>query len=698
MRTLKIICMVLVVSLLTYGSGFAWEDEQQDEDQAAVGTTPPRLSFVNGQVSYWRSGASDWAEANVNTPLAAGDQLYAGSPGNLELQIDSRTFVRAAKDTQIGIENLETELTQFKVTEGHASLDIHRDSDTGRAVEIDTPNATFLIEDPGYYKVHVNGENITFSVYWSGRATVTPAEGEAFVVSSDEEVRLQGTERPRISTSRASELDRWDQWCLARSDDNLNSASSRYLSSDIYGASDLDKAGEWQETSEYGPVWLPTDTPDGWAPYTNGTWINDPVYGWTWVDNEPWGWAPYHYGRWISLNGRWAWAPGPPVRRPAYAPALVAFFGDQERAGSGSDPSVGWVPLGWGEPLVPWWGSERSHRPWWGGWGGPRVRNVERTGNYRNLGVHNAMVVVHKNRFGHVPIRSARVSGIDPRGFRPMPAAPIVSRSSAGLMPVERRGIRPPDTIVERPVVSTRLPRRHIEATSPGKQFLGPTGRVLPPPRIVNAPKPETIQRRIEVKQPLLNEQPSQQFHPREERIISQPPRNEIKVQQQQQIHQQQVQEQQLHQQQMQQQQIQQQQQIKEQQIHQQQIQQQQIQQQQQIKEQQIHQQQIQQQQIQQQQIKQQQIQQQQQIKEQQIHQQQIKEQQIRQQQIHQQQVQQQQQQQQIHQQQVQQQQQQQIQQQQQQQQKGPGPQMPVKKKGGPQQQEEEQKVIIRMQ
>jgi len=44
--------------------------------------------------------------------------------------------------------------------------------------------------------------------------------------------------------------------------------------------------------------------PAGWAPYTNGRWLWDPVYGYSWVDYAPWGWAPFHYGRWV-YNGYW---------------------------------------------------------------------------------------------------------------------------------------------------------------------------------------------------------------------------------------------------------------------------------------------------------------------------------------------------------------------------------------------------------
>jgi hypothetical protein len=544
MRTLKIIGMILVVSLFTYGPVIAAEYESQDEGQAAVGLTPPRLSFVDGQVSFWRSGSSDWEQAQVNTPLAVGDQLYSASPGNLELQIGARAFVRAGEGTQVGLENLEQNFIQFKITAGFASFDL-RTLEPGRTVEVDVPNAAFIIEHAGYYRVTVDGERTSFSVRRSGQVSVTPADGDAFQIGANEEVTVDGTTNPEIGSNQAPELDQWDRWGLSRTDHLQNAISARYVSRDIYGASDLDNAGIWQEAPGYGPVWVPRDMPDGWAPYSSGSWTKDPFYGWTWVDTEPWGWAPYHYGRWISLDGYWAWAPGPTVAKPAYAPALVAFFGGQERTGS-SDPSVGWVALGWGEPLVPWWGPERSRRPWWGGWGGPRAANVERTGSYQNMGVGNAMVVVHENRFGRGPIRSARIERIDPRGLRPMLTGPVASRTNTGFLPSERRGIRPPDTIIERPVVSTRAPRVHMEPTLGGQQLLGPTGRTLPAPRIVPMPRPDTMQRRIE-KQLGPNALPSQPFpgHSQREPVTSQPQRNEFRIQQEQQIHQQQVQQQQ---------------------------------------------------------------------------------------------------------------------------------------------------------
>jgi hypothetical protein len=484
----NIIGFLLFFSLLVLGPlvGFGQEEEYTDSDEATMGSTPPRLSLVDGQISFWRPGAQDWSQAQINIPLAPGDQLYASDPGNLELQIGARTFIRAGSNTQIGLENLEPDFIQIKVTAGYVAVDI-RALEPGRTVELDAPNAALVIDGVGYYRLDVNEKNTTFIVRRSGRATVTPADGEAFQIGANEGVTINGDTTPEVDSFQAPEADEWDQWNFTRTDQLTRSTSSRYVSPDMFGVSDLDEAGTWREVPDYGPVWTPTNVADGWAPYSDGSWIKDPSYGWTWVDAAPWGWTVSHYGRWVFLNGRWAWAPGPQVERSAYAPALVAFFGDEENRRS-DGPVVSWVPLGWGEPLIPWWGPERSRRPSWDGWGGPRVRNIEHMGGYRNMGVGNAIMSVHENHFGHGPIRSAHRISMDPRGFRPLPGGPSISRNNIGFVPTDRRGIRPPDMLIDRRVIATRPPRIHAESAPRGAQFLGPMGRAMPAPRIVPAP------------------------------------------------------------------------------------------------------------------------------------------------------------------------------------------------------------------
>jgi len=498
MRNRHLIVLMLTLGVLT---GVALAADAPTPEATPSDRTPPRLSFADGQVSFWRPGAQDWAQAQVNTPLAPGDELATAAPGNLEVQVGARAFVRAWANTQVGLANQEPDFLQFKVTTGSASFDL-RTIEPGHTVEVDTPHAAFTIERAGYYRVDVTGERTAFITRRGGRATVTPASEAAVVIAPSEEVIIEGPTSSRVASYAAPPLDAWDRWNYARTDHLLDAVSARYVSPDAYGVSDLDRYGAWRVVPSYGAVWVPTAVQRGWAPYSAGAWTLDPFYGWTWVDTAPWGWAPYHYGRWVSVDGFWAWAPGPVVVRPVYAPALVAFFGGP-RVGVSINiggPVVGWVALGWGEPVVPWWGREGViHEPSWRGWGGPRVVNntvinnttvvnVQNINVYRNSSVQNAVVAVHENHFGQGPITSARVAQVDVTNLRPTHTAPQIATTPASFVPTASRGVRPPEGSVQRPVVATRAPHAGSEAATGGERNVGPAGVPTPAPRLVSVP------------------------------------------------------------------------------------------------------------------------------------------------------------------------------------------------------------------
>jgi hypothetical protein len=532
MRTKWLIGFMLVLGVLIGAAPTARAADSPDPQQTEMDQTPPRLSYTDGKVSFWRQGADDWSTAQVNTPLAPGDELYTASPANLEIQIGSRAFVRTWANTQLGLVNQEPGYLQFKVTAGSASFDM-RTIEPGTMVEVDTPNAALTIEHAGYYRVDVTGERTSFITRRGGQATVIPASGEAVIVTPSEEVVVEGTSSPRVTSYVAPQLDAWDKWNYARSETHLDAVSARYVSPGTYGVSDLDRYGTWRTVPTYGSVWIPTTVQPGWAPYTTGSWTLDPIYGWTWVDTAPWGWAPYHHGRWVSVNGFWGWAPGPMVARPVYAPALVAFFGGPSlRVGiSIGGPVLGWVALGWGEPLVPWWGRPGFVRePSWRGWGGPRVVNnvvinnttvvnVQNINVYRNTSVRNAVVVVNENRFGRGPITAARVSGVDVNSLRPTHAAPQVTATPASFVPTAGRGARPPEENLKRSVVATRPPHAGPASGAAEARKAGPAGIPTPAPRIVSAPprhepdavpaRPPLGQSRIERRTPDRAQPPS---------------------------------------------------------------------------------------------------------------------------------------------------------------------------------------------
>jgi len=106
-----------------------------DSPASRFDETPPRLSFTDGQVSFWRPGAPDWTQAQVNMPLAPGDALSTGLPGTLELHIGGRAFVRAWGNTQLGFGAQEPDFLQFTLAAGSTVFDI-RNLDPGDTVQV----------------------------------------------------------------------------------------------------------------------------------------------------------------------------------------------------------------------------------------------------------------------------------------------------------------------------------------------------------------------------------------------------------------------------------------------------------------------------------------------------------------------------------------------------------------------------------
>ncbi len=454
--------------------------------------TPARLSLVHDAVSFWRPGADQWAPAALNTPLAPGDELYTGPAGNVEIQVGPQTFIRGAQETQLGIDNQDVDFVQVHVTLGHVAVDAAQ-LPQGSAIEVDTPNGAFTIAQRGYYRIDVTGEWTALAVHRGGHATVTTAAGADTPISAGQQVVVSGTDAPRIYLRTAQAFDAWDQWNHARAAELQQGESARYVAGSVYGTDALDRYGTWQVDAAYGRVWLPAAVPAGWVPYSTGRWIWDVRFGWTWLDDAPWGWAPYHYGRWVFVRGRWAWAPGPIVVRSIYAPALVVFLGAR---------TVGrplcWAPLGWGEPVIPWWG-----RPGfvgvvtWAGWGGPRVVNnvvvshttvnVTNITVYRHVQVTQAVVGVPADRFGRGNDRPARIAAVEVRRLHPVHGAPRVQPVAASVVPRHERGIAPPEASHRREVVGTRRPYEVGPESRPARHSAVPVEgprrvRVVEPP------------------------------------------------------------------------------------------------------------------------------------------------------------------------------------------------------------------------
>ena len=473
MHTLRRICWIPLLFLFA----MPWALAQAADDDSEWAPTPPRLIYIDGEVSTWRTGADAWARARPNLALAEGDAFYTGAGANFEVQFGSRSFVRADEHTQLSLLQQEARRIQFKLTGGRVSLDM-RSLTVGDVVEVGTPNAVFVIEHPGYYRIEVNSRETHFITRRGGEATVTTADGRSLSIYPSEDIVVTAGNPARVATYAAAAPDAWDRWNDARSDRIGDSVSARYLPPGVYGAEELDHYGRWRVVPTYGSVWIPHGVSVGWVPYSTGYWVWDPYYEWTWIDDAPWGWAPFHYGRWVYIDGFWAWAPGPVVRRPVYSPALVAFMvrdGDVSVRLSIGLPGVWWVALSWGEPALPWWGPPaRRWRPWWGGWGGPRIVNnvvIQQTTvinvtsiRYHNAGQPRAILTLPADKFGRERVQATAETRYRPAEFVPvrseLPVKPVRASLSGGAS----KGVEPPREVVSRPVVTTRAPRERAPA------------------------------------------------------------------------------------------------------------------------------------------------------------------------------------------------------------------------------------------
>jgi hypothetical protein len=338
-----------------------------------------RLNYVSGAVSFATADAPEWTEAVLNRPVTGGDRLWADRDARAELHVGS-TGVRLAPMTALDVARLDDSSIELRLEQGTLALRV-RELDADDRVELLTPAGAVGVRQPGSYRISADPQSGTARVTVNAGELEVATSAQRFLVPAGQVAVIPPSGHPTFELAHAS-IGEFDRWSGERDRRNDMLASTRYVSSYMTGYEDLDHYGSWRTLPEYGAVWIPARVGPGWAPYRYGRWAWVSPWGWTWVDDAPWGFAPFHYGRWVWVDNYWAWAPGRVVRRPVYAPALVAFIGGSHWSRRG--PAVGWFPLGWREPFHPWYRASHAH-----------VRNVNA---FHATNVANAAHVTHLHR------------------------------------------------------------------------------------------------------------------------------------------------------------------------------------------------------------------------------------------------------------------------------------------------------------
>ena len=421
----------LVVCALALCAAGAAAQDADDAPAARVG----RIAVAQGELYIApQDRAQEWAGVGLNHPVATGDNLWMSGEGRAEVDYGGGQF-RLGPDSNVHVSRLdEAELALF-VAQGRVVVRV-RALEPGESARIDTPNAQVLLDRAGLYRIDVSPEpRQTWVIVREGEASVMLASGPRQVLPG-QTAAISGLNGEVAEVQNGVGVDALDTWSAER--DRVyerGRTTTAYVSRQMVGYADLETNGSWESYPEYGAVWFPTATPVAdWAPYRYGHWVWLAAYGWTWVDDAPWGYAPFHYGRWAHIGGRWGWCPGLYVARPVWAPALVAWYG-----GSGwsvstqiGAPVFGWVPLGWRDPFIPWWGGcsnrcyTRYNRPYAVD---VRVRPQRPPAVYVNARVPGAATAVPAAALRDTrPVQASRVT-VPVQGFASAPvlaAAPDV--------------------------------------------------------------------------------------------------------------------------------------------------------------------------------------------------------------------------------------------------------------------------------
>ncbi len=317
------------------------EGEKLPDPPARAG----RLAVIEGAVQTRLPGDDLWQPGLLNLPIGTGSILRSEPAGRALLELPGLTLALDGGG-QLEMNRLDDSAVELRLAEGRLGLLVQA-LRPGDGLVVLTPGGAAVIRKPGRYLVEV-GEATGLSVYegqaeFAGRRVVS---GQALLGL---EPAPLGPPSPLLA------------WAASRGPkgDPLPEAVAF-----MPGAAALARHGTWSRHAEYGDVLRPAVAP-GWAPFTQGRWVEVEPWGWSWVDEAPWGFAPSHYGRWYVDAGAWYWAPQPVflprLRWPVYAPAVVRFAGWPQGRGRPWGGPVGWAPLA---PREAFWGPRRFSPQW----------------------------------------------------------------------------------------------------------------------------------------------------------------------------------------------------------------------------------------------------------------------------------------------------------------------------------------------
>jgi uncharacterized membrane protein YgcG len=268
------------------------------------------LSLVQGDVRFARATHGEpladtnaiWETASLNLPIRQG-YVLATDNGRAEVEFENGALAFLKENTVLEFYDLSLDdaahTTRLVLRQGSASF------------YVNSAGGDYFSVTGGDFTVEA-GQRSAFRLdSFDDGSTVETNQGRVSVLHNKNTTRLEkgqslsikAGDDSSLSVGRLPDQDDFDKWVSGRTQSvsAATSAATQYTGSPYYapGFADLYTYGAFSSCGSYGYGWRPFGVGYGWSPFTDGQWISDPTYGYTWVSYQPWGWAPYHYGGWL---------------------------------------------------------------------------------------------------------------------------------------------------------------------------------------------------------------------------------------------------------------------------------------------------------------------------------------------------------------------------------------------------------------
>ena len=307
---------VILLSSLSFGAHPA----KADSSHARI----IRLSLVQGDVRFARETHGDpladskatWETAGLNLPIRQG-YVLATDNGRAEVEFENGAMAFLKENTVLEFYDLSlndsARTTRLVLRQGSASFYVNPAS--GDYFSVTGGDFTVEADHRSTFRLDNYDDGSTAETY-QGRVTVLHNKN-ATRLEKGQSLSIKAGDDSSLNVGRLPDQDDFDRWVSGRieSVSSATSAAMQYTGSPYYapGFADLYTYGAFSNCGSYGYGWRPFGVGLGWSPFTNGQWIMDPSFGWTFASYQPWGWAPYHYGGWLFDASCGGWIYSPPV-------------------------------------------------------------------------------------------------------------------------------------------------------------------------------------------------------------------------------------------------------------------------------------------------------------------------------------------------------------------------------------------------